>query len=149
MEPLLVAAAIVVAVTVVASVARRRRDPPTQSDRRLPTQLDRTDFEGAERDWLVVVFSSSSCSVCAGVIERAGVLASRSVAVQAVAYEDRRDLHRRYGVDAVPALIIADRQGVVRYAHLGPVTATDLWAAMAEVRQPGSVAFGDGCARPD
>jgi hypothetical protein len=48
------------------------------------------------------------------------------------------ELHRRYGIDAVPLVLIADHAGIVRSHFLGPVTATDLWAAVAEARAPGS-----------
>jgi len=34
----------------------------------------------------------------------------------------------------VPSVIVADRDGVVRASFVGPVTAADLWAAVAEVR---------------
>ncbi|MGZ7011302.1 MAG: hypothetical protein ACXVI2_14495, partial [Ilumatobacteraceae bacterium] len=47
-------------------------------------------------------------------------------------------LHRKYHIDAVPILLLADRQGVVRANFFGPMTATDLWAAVAEARHPGS-----------
>ena len=50
----------------------------------------------------------------------------------------RRDLHHRYSVDAVPTLVVADAEGVVRASFVGQPTATDLWAAVAELREPGS-----------
>jgi hypothetical protein len=34
--------------------------------------------------------------------------------------------------------VVADAQGVVRRGFVGAFTATDLWAAVAEVRAPGS-----------
>ena len=34
--------------------------------------------------------------------------------------------------------LIADAEGVVQRAFVGAFTATDLWAAVAEVRAPGS-----------
>lgn len=143
------AVAIVVIATALAGVMRRRRraDAPTQARRSLPDQIDRRDFVRPEAPWLVVVFSSADCSVCAGVSAKTRVLASDEVAVQDVAYQEHRDLHARYGVDAVPAIVLADGDGVVHYGAFGPVTATDLWAAVAEARQPGSVPFDDSCGR--
>jgi hypothetical protein len=47
-------------------------------------------------------------------------------------------VHRRYHIEAVPITVIADAAGTVRASFLGPVTATDLWAAVAECREPGS-----------
>ena len=64
------------------------------------------------------------------------MLASREVAVQEVEYVRDRNLHDRYRIDAVPTLVIANAAGVVHYGHLGPVSATDLWAAMARCRDP-------------
>lgn len=43
-------------------------------------------------------------------------------------------LHAKYAIDGVPILVIADADGVVRKHFIGPVTATDLWAAAAEAR---------------
>lgn len=149
MERLLFAVAVVVVAAVVAEVVRRRRraDAPTQPRRQLPSQLDRADFDGADHDWLVVVFSSTSCSTCADVVAKADVLRSPDVAVQTVTYQDHRDLHARYAIDAVPCLLIVDRSGVVHAGFLGPVTATDVWAAVAEARSPGSIDRAGGCDR--
>jgi hypothetical protein len=36
----------------------------------------------------------------------------------------------------VPTTVIADQSGVVRFATVGPITATDLWAALAKCRDP-------------
>lgn len=118
----------------------RRRQPqaPTQSHYRVPTQLDRNDFEGADRPWLVVVFSSTTCDTCAEAIAKANVVACDEVVVQDVSYQARKDLHTRYRIDAAPTTVLADTDGVVRAAFVGAPTATDLWAAVAEARTPGS-----------
>lgn len=147
MERLLIAIAIVLVAAAVGSVVRRRRqvDPPTQPARELPAQLDRGDFAGAEAPWLVAVFSSETCSTCADVVSKAKVLASDEVAVDIVPYQSRKDTHTRYAIDAVPCLVVADAEGVVRTGFFGPVTATDLWAAVAEARQPGSIDRSGGC----
>ena len=135
MDRLLVAAAIVAVAVVVALVVRRRRpDAPTQPAKGVPVQLDRHDFARPEAEWLVAVFTSATCHTCADVVAKAGVLASDDVAVTEIQYPDRRDLHERYGVDAVPLLVIAGRDGVIRGSFLGPVSATDLWAAVAAAR---------------
>jgi hypothetical protein len=65
------------------------------------------------------------------------------VAVQEVEVGVDADLHGRYSIDAVPTTIIADADGVVRGSFLGPVSATHLWARLAELREPGTVP--DGC----
>ena len=147
MERLLLALAIVAVAGVVSTLVRRQRqaDPPTQSRGELPSQLDRADFDGD--DWLVAVFTSESCSTCADVVRKAQVLESAQVTVVTASYQARPDLHQRYEIDAVPCLLIADTEGVVHAGFLGPVTATDLWAAIANARQPGSIDRSGGCDR--
>jgi thioredoxin-related protein len=131
----LVALAVVVAVV----LERRKPAPPTQPKRwDVPTQLDRDDFEGRDHAWLVVVFTSSTCDSCEKLVPKARVLASPEVAVTEIPYQSRKDLHERYGVGVVPTLVVADPEGVVRASFVGVPTATDLWAAVAEAREPGS-----------
>jgi hypothetical protein len=133
-----VLAAVAVAVAVVAQ--RRRRPPaPTVTGHVLPDRLDRADFTRPEAPWLVAVFTAATCDTCAGVWEKAVLLASDDVAVEEVEARQRRDLHTRYRVTAVPGVVVADAAGTVRARFLGPVTATDLWATVAELRAPGSL----------
>ena len=139
MERLIVAAVLVTVAAAAAFLLRRRRPaPPTQPRWRVPTQLDRGDFEGGGRPWLVAVFTSSACQSCERATAKAEVLASPKVAYQEIAYQDRKELHERYGIDAVPTIVMADAQGVVRKSFVGVPTATDLWAALAEARSPGA-----------
>lgn len=151
MERLIVAVVIVVIVGIVAAVARRRRvpDAPTQRRFSAPEQLDRHDFARPDAPWLVAVFSSALCDVCAQVVAKATVLDCRDVAVAEVEYSADRALHEKYSIDAVPTLVIADTNGVVVKSFLGPMTATDLWAAVAEARDPGSTPAGGGCRRDE
>jgi hypothetical protein len=129
--------AIVVSVAAIVALRRRRTpQPPTQPRGTVPSQLDRADFAQPAAPWLVVAFTSATCSTCSDVMRKASVLASREVVVQEAEYARDRNLHDRYNIDAVPALVIADSLGVVRYGHLGPISATDLWAAMARCRDP-------------
>lgn len=131
----------VIALVVVAAVAagqisrRRAPDAPTQATSETPTQLDRADFLQLDAQWLVVVFTSATCNSCTDVAAKAKVLASKQVAVQVVEYSQNRELHKRYAIDSVPCLLMADASGVVRQSYLGPVTATDLWAGLARVRE--------------
>jgi hypothetical protein len=139
----LVIAVVVVAVAALVAVVleRRRPEPPTQGRWSAPTQLDRSDFDRPDAPWLVVVFSSATCSTCAQALAKAQALASDEVAVQEAEVKARPDLHRRYSIDAVPITVVADAEGVVRRSFVGPATATDLWAGVAEVR-------GDGQSSP-
>ena len=129
--------AAVVALAAAVSIRRRRTsEVPTQPRGVVPAQLNRRDFEGPDVPWIVVAFTSATCATCGDVVRKASVLASREVVVQEVEFGRDRKLHDRYAIDAVPTLVIADSRGVVRFGHLGPVSATDLWAAMARCREP-------------
>ena len=125
---------IALAVAVAVVLERRRPDAPTQARWAVPSQLDRDDFTRPDAAWLVAVFTSATCDSCAQVVAKAGPLESPEVALQEVEFAARGDLHRRYGIDAVPCIVVADAEGVVRASHVGPATATDLWATLAEVR---------------
>lgn len=145
MERLVLALAVMAVAAVVAEVVRRRRgaDAPTQPRRELPAQLDRADFDGT--GWLVAVFTSDTCSSCTDVVRKAEVVRCDEVAVAVASFQARRDVHERYGIDAVPSLVIADPDGVVHDGFVGPVTATDLWAAVANARHPGTIDRSQGC----
>jgi hypothetical protein len=138
---LVIAAVIVAVVSVAALVARRRRvdDAPTQREWHVPSQVDVVDFGSDSRIdvWSVVVFTSATCHVCSDVARKAAALASRHVTVREVEFSTARNLHEKYRIDAVPTVLIADHRGVVHRHFLGPVSATDLWAAVADVREPG------------
>jgi hypothetical protein len=147
-ERLLVALVLVAVAVVVAVVLQRRRPaPPSGPTWNVPVQLDRADFDRPQTPWLVVVFTSASCEACAGVWERAEPLDAGPdgpVAVQQVEAGSDAELHRRYGIDAVPLTLVVDARGVVLRHFFGPLTATDLWAAVAAARDPGSTP--EGCA---
>ncbi len=140
MDRVVVAVAIIAVVAVVAVIARSRRKPdaPTQRTTAIPDQLDRSDFDRPDAPWLVAVFSSATCDVCRSVVDKARVLESRDVAVVDVEYLTARSLHERYAIAVVPTLVVADSRGVSRAGFVGPMSATDLWAAVAECRQPGT-----------
>ena len=148
MDRVAIALVLIAVVGVIAIVVGRRRrvDPPTQRTATIPQQLDRADFPRPEAPWLVVVFSSASCDVCRSVVDKAVVLASDAVEAVEVEFDSQRTLHQRYAIDAVPTTVIADADGVVQASFLGPVSATDLWAAVATARDP-SAAPAAGCER--
>jgi protein-disulfide isomerase len=134
MERVLIAVGIATAVAVLAWVLERRRpEAPSQRRWAVPDQLDRADFDRPGAPWLVAVFSSETCDSCQAAVERARLLASADVAVQEIEVAVRGDLHRRYNVEAVPTLVVADRQGVVRASFVGPPPADELETALAEV----------------
>ena len=117
-------------------VRKRKPDAPSQTSNLIPQQLNRKDFVSPEKPWLLVVFTSSTCDACQDVATKAKVLTSQDVAVQIIDYLEMRNLHKQYAIDSVPTTVIADNLGVVQYGVLGPITATDLWAAMARCRDP-------------
>ena len=136
----LVLAAVLLAVAVV--VAWRLRTQPTAEPVKppgdIPRQLHRADFTRPDAPWLVVLFASATCDGCKAMAAKVAVLESADVAVETSEYPSARDVHERYKVESVPLVVVADSEGVTRGAFLGPTSATDLWAALAELRAPGS-----------
>lgn len=141
MERLIVVVVLAVIAVAIAAFVQRRQPPttPANTGYHVPGQLHRPDFARPDAEWLVAVFTSATCSTCAGMWQKVQALESDVVAVQELEVKDRRDLHDRYAIDGVPTTVIADRDGVVRTSFLGPATATDVWAAVAELRAPGTV----------
>jgi hypothetical protein len=139
-ERIVLAVGLALLALAVAAYLQRRRRPsaPIRTGYLVPAQVDRADFARPEAPWLVAVFTSATCGSCAGVWERAQPLASDAVSVQELEYGRDRVLHARYEIDAVPVTLVVDAEGVVAASFVGPVTATDLWAAVAEARDPGS-----------
>lgn len=134
---MIVAVVVTLAVVVALVVDRRtRRDVPTQPRGSVPTQLDRSDFDAPAAPWLVAVFTSATCRSCQAAVGGALSLAGSDVAVVEVEAAARADLHRRYGIDSVPTITIADGEGVVQRAFVGPPAVDDLRAAMAAARDP-------------
>lgn len=142
MERLAIVVVVTLVAAVVAYVLGRRTsgaNAPVATGFHIPEQLHRHDFDRPDAEWLVVVFTSDTCNTCAAMIDKASALASDAVAVQNVEVTADAELHERYQIDGVPTTVVADARGEVRAHFLGPTTATDLWAAVAEVREPGSV----------
>ena len=136
---LAIAAAIAIAAALVAFRLRRGRpEAPPRDAYPIPRQLDRADFPRRDARWLVAYFSSTSCAGCQGLGDKVEVLESPQVATVDCSFEDQRDLHERYDISAIPMILIADHEGVVHRAFVGATSATDLWAAVAEVRAPGA-----------
>ena len=140
MERLLLLLGIAATAGAAAALLQRQSDrTPVRTGWTVPDQVRRSDFARPDAPWLVAVFTSSTCRTCAGVLSRALPLESSEVAVAEVEAAADREVHDRYGIDAVPLVLVVDDEGVVRHHHLGPVSSTHLWASLAEVRQPGSV----------
>jgi hypothetical protein len=135
---IIVAVFLAIAVLLAEVVKKRKPEPPTQKKWGVPEQLDRNDFPRPDAPWLIVAFTSETCDSCATVVPKVEVLASRDVATSIMTYQDFKATHERYGIDAVPTVVIADAAGVVRSNFVGPASAADLWAAIAELREPGS-----------
>ena len=134
----LAVALIVLAIVVAFILERRRAAPPPRDVYPVPRQLDRTDFPRADTPWLVALFSSTTCESCEKLPPKLAVLESADVATCEIEFHAHADLHRRYEISGIPTTVVADAAGVVRAAFVGAFTATDLWAAVAEARTPGS-----------
>jgi thioredoxin-related protein len=132
---------VLVVLTMVAVVAatvlqrRRRPDRPTAPSYEAPTQLDRDDFTRPDAPWLVVVFASETCDSCERVWRAVEPVEAEPVAVQQVVVQREPGLHKRYRIDGVPTTVVADPDGVVQRAWLGPFPASDLWGELARLRQ--------------
>ena len=138
MTLLIGAGVLVVALGVAARLRRRRPESPPRDQYPIPRQLDRADFARPDAAWLVAYFSSETCDSCQGLGPKVAVLESDAVATCELDFVARRDLHDRYEISAIPMILLADAHGVVQRAFVGATTATDLWAAVAELREPGS-----------
>lgn len=152
MERIVVALVLAAVAAVVAVVTdrSRRKEPPTQPRTyAAPLQVDRSDFLRPDAEWLVLAFTSSTCGTCADVSSKVVVLEGPQVAVAVVDSVEQKDLHDRYQIEAVPIVAIAGADGVVQASFIGPVSATHLWGALAELREPGSVPDGCGAAGGD
>ena len=133
-------------VVVAALVIRQKRvvDVPTQKVFSAPTQIDRTDFPGVQQEWMIAVFTSATCHACSDMLAKAQVAASKNVAIVEIEYSDKKELHLKYNIEAVPTMVVSDIRGVVHKSFLGPVSATDLWAGIASVRDPQLQTATDG-----
>ncbi len=127
-----------IAAVVALRLRRQRPQAPPRDAHPIPRQLDRADFPRADAAWLVAYFSSTTCAGCQGLGSKVAVLESTEVATYECSFEADRDSHERYDISAIPMILIADEEGVVQRAFVGATTATDLWAAVAEVRAPGT-----------
>lgn len=134
--------AVVVAIGVLGWVVAGRRGDRERLDVALlagptfgvPGHVDRNDFDGPNVPWLVVLFSAASCASCEDVAAKVRVLESPAVAVAEVDSERDRERFSRYEIDSVPTVVVADADGVVVRHHVGPISATDLWAMLHEAR---------------
>jgi hypothetical protein len=134
-----IAAAIaVVALPVAWWLRRQRPTAPPRDPYPIPRQLDRDDFPRADAPWLVAYFSSDTCDGCRTLGPKVKALESTAVATCELDFAQERALHDRYEISAIPMILVTDNEGVVRRAFIGATTATDLWAAVAELRTPGA-----------
>ena len=115
---------------------KSHRQHPVRDVYPVPRQVFRGDFPRPDAPWLVVLFSSMTCASCASMRDKVMVLESSEVAACDVEFQSQREVHERYEISGVPMVLIADDDGVVVRAFVGATSATDLWAAVAGVRDP-------------
>ena len=132
---LLVLVLVLIAAGVAAWVGRRKEQgSPVTTRGSLPSHVRRSDFDRPDAPWLVVLFSSATCTSCAEARQVVEPLESADVAVSEAEFTAQRALHERYDIDAVPSVIVCDASGAVRAEFLGPPKAADLWSTIAELR---------------
>jgi len=81
-----------------------------------PVLLHRSDFPQPEMPCLLAVFTAKNCQTCSEVWQQQQQFKSASTAVVEVR---QKKLLRRYGIEAVPVVALADSVGKVRWCHLG------------------------------
>lgn len=90
-----------------------------------PEHLERGDFVAADSPWLLALFSSATCLACRDVRTALSAFESGTVAVQDIEVTASPQLHSRYKIDSVPTTVLADADGIVRGAWLGPLSVSD------------------------
>ncbi len=115
----LVAALTALAVLIAVVVNRRRPDPPSTPTFAVPQQVDRRDFDDPGAPWLLALFTSATCLSCQEAREVVLPLDLDDLTVQDIVFPTRSDLHERYHIDAVPAIVLADAEGVVTWSYVG------------------------------
>ena len=98
---------------------RRVPDRPSVPKSILPYQLDRSDFNDSNVEWIFVLFTSDTCDACASVLNEVSKISLQNVVVQNIDYASNKSLHVRYEIDAVPILLLADRKGIVKWSFAG------------------------------
>jgi Thioredoxin len=132
---LLVAAVVSAVALVVARLLERRRPaPPARDAYPVPAQLDRADFPHPETPWLVVLFSARTCDTCGPMALKVAALQAADVATCELEASEAGELHRRYRIEGVPMVVVADSDGVVRAGFVGTVPLDELIAALAAAR---------------
>ena len=105
---------------IVAYIANNRRtDSPSVPKSSLPIQVDRNDFNMPGMKWLLVLFSSESCSSCIQVREILSEIPLNSIHIQEVSFPQEKNLHTRYAINSVPIVLIANLEGVVIWSYAG------------------------------
>ena len=107
------------AISVAYIANNRRTDSPSVPKSSLPIQVDRNDFEMPGMKWLLVFFSSESCSSCIQVREILSDIPLNSIHIQEVSFPQEKNLHTRYAINSVPIVLIANLEGVVTWSYAG------------------------------
>jgi thioredoxin-related protein len=132
-ERLVIAAIGVVVAVAIALLAERRRQRRVGAPAfAAPERIDRDDFRRPDAPWLLAVFTSQTCDTCAAVATMINELETDELATQELKVGREREVHERYGVRAVPLLVLADRSGEVRFHVFGPVRRDEVDAALAD-----------------
>ena len=72
----------------------------------LPYQLDRSDFDGTNLEWLLVLFSSQTCDSCITVLNRINKLAMKNLHVQNVEFPSESICTRNTVSDLFPVYFL-------------------------------------------
>jgi hypothetical protein len=125
----------VLAVLVAVVIQRRSASGPGASapSFQVPERLDRADFAVDPDAVLVAAFTSATCTTCAEAVAAVAALRGDGVAVVEAELGLSGRLHARYGIDAVPLVVVADRSGTVRWHRFGALTTDEVREAIASL----------------
>lgn len=132
------AGAVLIALTVSALASRSAAQAPSDAEHHIPEHLDAPDFHNTSADRMLVVFSSRECNTCATVVENVSQMGRPGLLIDVVEIENRPALHSKYGIDAVPTILLAEPTGQVIKSFLGPASGELIERAMTEAWPTGN-----------
>jgi len=135
-ERLLVLVAVsLLACTAASIVQRRNYRHSVRTGSPVPVQIHRGDFPHPEIDWLIAIFTSESCDACTAVLRSAQSIDSAAVHVAKIDSTKNEKIYKLYDIDAVPLLLLANKNGVVLYYHRGPIPTDQLYKDIEEATE--------------
>ena len=96
------------------------------------SKVDPKDF-GFSKQHGLILWSSNECDGCKQTWVLVKPLESAKVDIAYIAFEDKKELHTKYSIDAVPTCSLVDSEGKVLKNFLGKQCTNDFWEAIHEL----------------